>query len=201
MSAPPAPARHSRTPDVTEAPDTPPASPASPTDAAVAAFETVYRANVEAITAYFARRCAEAQSVADLTSETFVQAIGSLHTFDPRRGTPRVWLFGIARRVYARHCQQTSDGRQAVVALAGRRQLGDDQLEELAARIDDQREGRELLAAARRLSQLERGALELVDLAGLAPREAAGVLGISAGALRVRLTRARKRLRTEREPS
>ncbi len=189
MSAPPAPARR---PDAPAAP--------SPGDA-VAAFETVYRANVAAITAYFARRCAEPQSVADLTSETFVQAVGSLPTFDPRRGTPRAWLFGIARRVYAHHCEQASNGRRVVVALAGRRPLADDELEELAARIDDQRAGRQLLAAAQRLSAVERGALELVDLAGLAPREAAAALGVSPGALRVRLTRARKRLRTEREPS
>lgn len=189
MSAPPAPARR------------PGAPAAAPPDEAVAAFESVYRANVTAITGYFARRCADPQSVADLTSETFVSAIGSLRTFDPRRGTARAWLFGIARRVYARYCQQTADGRQAVLALAGRRPLGDDGLEELAARIDDQRAGRELMAAAERLSAVERGALELVDLAGLTPREAATVLGVSSGALRVRLTRARKRLRTEKEPA
>jgi DNA-directed RNA polymerase specialized sigma24 family protein len=42
---------------------------------------------------------------------------------------------------------------------------------------------------------------ELVDLAGLTPREAAAALGISSGALRVRLARARQRLRHEKEPS
>jgi len=189
MSASPAPARQ---------PDAPAASPA---DDAVAAFETVYRANVAAITAYFARRCREPQSVADLTSETFVQAIGSLRTFDPQRGTARTWLFGIARRVYARHRQQTAIGREAVIALSGRRALGGNELEELAARIDAERTAARLLARAQRLSPLERGALELVDLAGLTPRDAAAALGISPGALRVRLARARKRLRHEKEPS
>ena len=189
MSAPPAPARH------------PHALVTSPAPEAVAAFETVYRANVAAITGYFARRCAEPQSVADLTSETFVQAIGSLRSFDPRRGSARGWLFGIARHVYARHCEQTADGRDAVVALAGHRALGDDELEELASRIDAQRAAGRLLARADRLSPVERGAFELVDLAGLTPREAAAALGISSGALRVRLARARKRLRHEKEPS
>jgi RNA polymerase sigma factor (sigma-70 family) len=197
MSASPAPARR---PDAPTAPPTAPPAGAPP-DEAVAAFEAVYRANVAAITGYFARRYAEPQSVADLTSETFVQAIGSLRTFDPRRGSARAWLFGIARHVYAHHCEQTVNGRHAVVALAGRRPLGDDELDQLAARIDDQRAGRELLAAAQRLSAVERGAIELVDLAGLAPREAASALGVSPGALRVRLARARKRLRTGKEPS
>jgi RNA polymerase sigma-70 factor (ECF subfamily) len=110
-------------------------------------------------------------------------------------------LFGIARHVYARHCEQTADGRDAVVALAGHRALGDDELEELASRIDAQRAAGRLLARADRLSPVERGAFELVDLAGLTPREAAAALGISSGALRVRLARARKRLRHEKEPS
>jgi RNA polymerase sigma-70 factor (ECF subfamily) len=50
-----------------------------------------------------------------------------------------------------------------------------------------------------RLPELERVALELVELAGLAPREAAGALEISPAALRVRLFRARTRLRKEEE--
>jgi RNA polymerase sigma-70 factor (ECF subfamily) len=167
----------------------------APAAGAVAEFEAVYRANVADITAFFARRCEEPQSVADLTSETFVQAIASLRRFDPRRGSARMWLFGIARRIYAQHCKQTANGRDAVVLLAGHRQLGGDELDELAAKIDAQRAGRDLLARLARLPELERAALELVDLAGLAPREAARVLHISPGALRMRLFRARNRLR------
>ena len=52
-------------------------------------FEALYRANVAAVTAYFARRSADPQTVADLTADTFVQAITSFVTFDPRKGTPR----------------------------------------------------------------------------------------------------------------
>jgi RNA polymerase sigma-70 factor (ECF subfamily) len=166
---------------------------------AVAQFEELYRENVAGITAYFARRCGEPQAVADLTSETFVQAIASLQTFDPRRGSARAWLFGIARRVYARHCEETVSARRAFAEVAGRRQLDDDMTEELAAKIDAEHRGRELLAAMRRLPALERAALEFVDIAGLTPREAAQALQISPGALRVRLFRARTRLRASKE--
>jgi RNA polymerase sigma-70 factor (ECF subfamily) len=89
----------------------------------------------------------------------------------------------------------------ALAALAGHRELEDDEAEDLATRIDDQRAGRALLARMQSLPELERAALELVDLDGLAPREAAAALGISRGALRVRLFRARTRLRTTQEPS
>jgi RNA polymerase sigma factor (sigma-70 family) len=168
---------------------------------AAAEFEAVYRANVGAIAAFFARRCSEPQLIADLTSETFTQAIASLSSFDPRRGSPRSWLFGIARHVYARQCQQRANGHHALAALAGHRDLEPDEIEELAARIDDQRAGRELLGRLGSLPDLERAALELVDVDGLAPREAARALDVSPAALRVRLFRARTRLRKTQEPS
>lgn len=75
-------------------------------------FERLYRANVEAVTAYFARRSADPHVVADLTADTFVTAITSFGSFDPGKGTARAWVCGIARHVYAAHCeaygQQTS---------------------------------------------------------------------------------------------
>jgi len=169
-------------------------------DHSVGEFEAVYRANIGGITAFFARRVLEPQSVADLTSETFVQAIASLSTFDPSRGSARGWLFGIARHVYARHCDQLATGRAAAAELAARRGLDDDEVDQLAARIDDQRGGRELLGRLMNLPELERTAVELVDLAGLTPREAARALEISPTALRVRLFRARTRLRKQGDP-
>lgn len=110
----------------------------------------------------------------------------------------RGWLFGIVRRVWAQHCERAARGREAITGLAAHRQLGDDEIEDIAIRIDAQRTARELLAGCEGLSDLERAAVELVDLTGLEPREAASVLGISAGALRVRLFRARKRLGKQR---
>jgi RNA polymerase sigma factor (sigma-70 family) len=178
----------------------PAASPAR-SDPAVAGFEVIYRANVAGVTGFFARRCGDPQLVADLTSETFVQAIGSLRSFDPGRGSARAWLFGIARHVHARHCQRAATDRVTATELAGHRELEPDEIEELAARIDDQRAGRELLARLGSLPELERAALELVDLDGLSPRDAAAALNVSRGALRVRLFRARTRLRSTEESS
>jgi len=133
-------------------------------------FEQVYRANVAAVTAYFARRCAEPQTVADLTSETFTRAVGSFRSFDVGKGTPRSWLFGIATRIYADHCEQAAVGRDAVARLAGHRAL-----------------------------EVERTAVELVDLTGLTSKEAAAALGVTRGVLHARLFRARARLRRGHE--
>jgi RNA polymerase sigma factor (sigma-70 family) len=164
-----------------------------------AAFEQIYDGNVEVVMAYFARRCSEPQVVADLTSETFVRAISGFGGFDPHRGSPRAWLFGIAGNVFAQHCADSANGRAVVARLAGRRTLQDDETEELAARIDAERTGRTLIERCASLPDLERAAIDLVDLAGLTPKEAAAALGVSRVVLRKRLSRARARLRKEHD--
>ena len=103
------------------------------------------------MTAYFARRCGDPQTVADLTSETIVRAAGAFGSFDPGRGTARAWLFGIAAHVYAQYCAQAANGRHAAVRLAGLGELPVDEIDELADKIDAERPAgadRALLAAA-----------------------------------------------------
>ena len=95
-------------------------------------FEQVYRANVGAVTAYFARHCADPQTVADLTSETIVRAAGAFGGFDPGRGSARAWLFGIAGHVSARYCAQASNGRDATARLAGLAVLPVDEIDAAA---------------------------------------------------------------------
>jgi RNA polymerase sigma-70 factor (ECF subfamily) len=160
-------------------------------------FEALYRANVRPVTAFFARRCRDPQQVADLTSQTFVEAIKSANTFQGR-GTPTAWLIAIARRVYAHHVTEQAMRADLIDQLGGQLVLAHDEVEDLAARIDAQRDGRELLERAGRLSDLDREVIELVDLMGLTPKDAARVLDVSPNVLRVRLFRAHQRLRKER---
>jgi RNA polymerase sigma factor (sigma-70 family) len=177
-------------------PPKPPGAGQEPAGAdAAAEFERLYRAQVNAVTAYFARRSADPQTVADLTADTFVRAISSFGSYDPDRGSGRAWLFGIARRIYAGHCEASSRQHERVARLAGRRELEPDQVGELLDRIDAERVGRGLVTELAALPAPDRALVELVDLAGFAPREAAAALGLSAGAARMRLMRARARLR------
>lgn len=164
--------------------------------ASASRFESLYRENVTAVGGYFARRTTDPQTVADLTSETFIRAARSLDTYEGR-GSLRSWLIAIARAVYAQHQAQLADGRAAVERLTSQLELADDDLDDLIDRIDAQRAGRELLKRAADLPELERSAVELVDVMGMAPRNAARALGISPGAMRVRLFRAHARLRKE----
>ena len=162
-------------------------------------FEQVYLRNVEVLMRYFARRCRDPQTVADLSSETFVRAMEGFAGFDPRRGSERAWLFGIAARVFARHCEQAAGGRDAIARLGGHRPLDSGEIEELAGRIDDGREGAALMRRYARLPVDERTAIELVDLEELTPKEAALALGVSRVAFRKRLSRARSRLKKEHQ--
>jgi RNA polymerase sigma-70 factor (ECF subfamily) len=174
-----------------------PRSGVRPPDSPLEEFEQVYRRNVDVLMGYFARRCRDPQTVADLTSETFVRAVGGFAGFDPWRGSDRAWLFGIAARVFARYCELSASGRDAVARLGGHRALDEDEIEELAERIDAERQGAALLARCEQLPAVERAAIELVDLDELTPKEAALALGVSRVAFRKRLSRARSRLRKE----
>jgi RNA polymerase sigma factor (sigma-70 family) len=157
-------------------------------------FEQAYLRNVDDLVGYFARRCRDPQTVADLTSETFVRAADGFEKFDPERGSDRAWLFGIATRVFANHCEQWAGRRDAVERLCARRPLERDEIEELADRIDAEREGAVLMRCWEHLPGVERAAIELVDLEGFTPKEAALALGVSRVAFRKRLSRARARL-------
>ena len=84
--------------------------------------------------------------------------------------------------------------------LAGRRELAPDEVGELIDRIDAERPGRALVTGVTTLPAADRPVIELVDLAGLQPKEAAKVLGLTPGTLRMRLMRARARLRNAASP-
>jgi DNA-directed RNA polymerase specialized sigma24 family protein len=95
-------------------------------------FATVYRENFGRLAAFFARRCRDPQQVADLTSQTFVEAISSAHTYRGR-GTPAAWLIAIARRVYAQHLASETAGVGVIDQLGGQLILADDEVEEPVA--------------------------------------------------------------------
>ena len=163
----------------------------------VGSFESLYRLEVAGVMAFFVRRERDPQTVFDLTADTFAEAMRSFGSCPPAQGSERPWLFTIARRVYAKHCERVAHRLDAARRDHARRVLDEDETEEIAERIDAERAGRELLTNLEGLSVRDREAVELVDLADLSPREAAVVLGVSPGALRVRLLRARSRLRKE----
>jgi RNA polymerase sigma-70 factor (ECF subfamily) len=125
----------------------------------------------------------------DLTQETFVRALTSVHRFTARSHA-RTWLLAIARRVAADHFR----------AAATRPRIAADQDWQAAAEergtphlpgIDDTVS---INLAVRTLSADRRDAFVLTQVLGLGYAEAAEVCGCPVGTIRSRVARARRDL-------
>jgi RNA polymerase sigma factor (sigma-70 family) len=159
------------------------------------ALPEFYRRHVAKVVGMGTRRFSCAEDVADFTADVFVEVLTSASTFDPRRGRAVPWLYGIAGHVAARMHRQRAREQEVTVRLAGRELLGEDDTTRVEQRIDAAHELRRVYEALQRLDPDERHLLELVAVDGLSPVEAAAALGVGRVALRVRLSRARRRLR------
>jgi RNA polymerase sigma-70 factor (ECF subfamily) len=146
-----------------------------------AGFEALWESHHRRVHAYALRRTDPA-SAQDAVSETFLVAWRRRAEMPPE---PLPWLLGVARLVLAN--QARSQRRQ--IALA------DVLFATAQAQRDDRDIDTSLFAALAGLGERDREALLLVGWDGLTSAEAAVALGCSATAFRVRLLRARRRLR------
>jgi RNA polymerase sigma-70 factor, ECF subfamily len=162
-------------------------------------FEAFYCEHVEALQRFVARRVADRERAADLTAEIFLAAIDSAHRFRPRRGTPRAWLYGIARVLVANDRRRSGRERAREERFRGSALLDEEDAARMEERIDAAAQARRLYAAMDRLPEAERAVLELVALDELTVAEAAAAAGVRPVTARVRLHRARRRLSAELE--
>ncbi len=164
----------------------------SPTDDEQAArdrLEALFRRHHAAVARY-ARRRAAAELVDDVVAETFLVAWRRLEDV-PADELP--WLLGVARRTLATQRRATSRRTALVQKLAADHPAGGDGPgagSELDVAVAD---------ALARLRPADREAITLVAWDGLTPAQAAVALGQPRVAFRVRLHRAKARLRTELE--
>jgi RNA polymerase sigma-70 factor (ECF subfamily) len=161
------------------------------------AFEAFYRAHVEEVQRFVARRVDDPYLAADLTAEVFVAGIDAAAGYRRELGTPTAWLFGVARIVVASEHRRAARERRANARVEGRRLLDEDDVERMQERIDAAVHSRALFAAVAQLPEGERAVLELVALDELSVTEAAAVLGVRPVTARVRLHRARGALRRQ----
>jgi RNA polymerase sigma-70 factor (ECF subfamily) len=161
-----------------------------------AAFTEFYRAHVDEVTRFVARRVADPQLAADLTAEVFLAVIEAAAAYRGSFGGPRTWLYGIARNVIAAEFRRSGREHRAESLVAGRRLLDADDIDRLVEKIDALRQVRELHEELQALPEGEQAVLELVAVDGLTVAEAAAALNIRQVAARVRLHRARRALRS-----
>src|SRR5436305_8676833 len=101
-----------------------------------ATLEDFYRAHVEAVEHFVARRVDDPYLAADLTADVFLAAIDAAASYRPERGVPVAWLFGVARNVVAAEQRRAALERRANARIEGRRLLGDNDVERMQQRID-----------------------------------------------------------------
>lgn len=160
-------------------------------------FEAFYREHVDRVQRFVARRIGDSERAADLTAEIFLAAIDSAPRYRARQGTPKAWLLGIARVVVADDGRRRARRRLGEERLRGSTLLDEDDAARWDARIDAAARSRGLYAAMARLPEGERAVLELVALDELSLVEAAAAAGVRPVAARVRMHRARRKLRAE----
>lgn len=148
-----------------------------------ARFEALYADTMPRVMGYALRRT-DAEEARDVVSETFTVAWRRFD--DVPEGDPALpWLLTTARKVLANHRRAAESRMRA--SLVGPRAGTLDHPEDIVGTAS-------LVQAFNALEERDREALALVAWDGLAPREAAMVVGCSAATFSVRLHRARKRL-------
>lgn len=158
-------------------------------------FASLYRDHVDSVTRFAASRLATPGDVADVVAATFLVALERSSSYDPDRGEPGPWLLGICARLMANQRRRAVREQLASARLDARALLSPDDVDTLVARIDGSAEASRLRAAIETLPEPYREALALAGEASLSPAAAATASGMSPGAYRVRLSRARRALR------
>jgi RNA polymerase sigma factor (sigma-70 family) len=162
-------------------------------------FEAFYRQHFGAIQGFIARRVGDRERAADLTAEVFLAAIGAAHRYRPGRGAPKAWLYGIARTVVAADRRRAGREQAGAQRLRASTLLDEDDAAQIESRIEAGARLRHLYEAMDRLTEPERAVLELVAIDELSLAEAAAAVGVRPVTARVRLHRARRKLRAELE--
>jgi RNA polymerase sigma-70 factor, ECF subfamily len=157
-------------------------------------FEAAYRELYEPICGYTLRRIREPEDAAEAIAETFATL---WRRFDacPQGDELRPWLFGVARRVIAN--QRRGQSRRS--ALGQRLVANVDRTAFDTVGPPDDTSA--LARAFATLNESDRELLSLVAWEGLSRDELAVALGTSRAVVRLRLHRARKRLRDALPPT
>jgi RNA polymerase sigma factor (sigma-70 family) len=152
-------------------------------------FDRLYRSSRDDVYAYVGSLLRDEAAAEEVTAAAFERAYRKRHRFDPERGEPRAWLFGIARNAALDELRRR--GRQAELTAEPA------DLESFGGEEGAVQSERRLAvsAALERLDPRERELIALKFFAGLENREIAQVLGTSESNAGTKLHRAMTKLR------
>lgn len=151
-------------------------------------FDALYRESRDDVFAYAATLLRDSAAAEDVTAAAFERAYRKRSRFDARRGSPRAWLFGIARNAGLDELRRRK--RAATTDMPGPlAEPSPDEAAELAAQRDAVR------VALSKLQARDREVISLKYHADLTNAEIAEVLGVSATNAGTLLNRAMNKLR------
>ncbi len=162
-------------------------------------FADVFREYQRPIYNYLLRMTQNPAEADDLTQETFIRVHRGLPTF---RGEASLstWIYRIATNVSLDHFRRRATREASALISLEEVELNRGWIADESASPPEQLAAQSEMSACvqrfvHRLSPNYRAALVLHDLQGLKDREIADVLGVSLGTVKIRLHRARKKLR------
>ncbi len=156
---------------------------------AEAAFEALYRSSRDDVFAYVCGLLRDRSAAEDVTAQAFERAYRRRATFNPKRGTHRAWLFGIARNAALDELRRRSRQTELVVEPEDASAITGDESAEAAMRRTVIR------TAMEQLSARERELVALKFFAGLQNTEIARVIGTSESNAGTRIHRVLEKLR------
>ncbi len=163
------------------------------------AFGVFYANNVRPLLAFFWSRTLDRDVASDLTAETFAAALAGVSRYDPAKGTPRQWLYGIAnnllKRLWRTRRVSSTARRKLQIQTPPTAMAGWDEIEAADARLDADR----LSGALGRVPPKSREAVRLRIVEQLEYGEIAHRIGCKPGAARGLVFRGLRRLRDEFE--
>jgi RNA polymerase sigma factor (sigma-70 family) len=137
------------------------------------AFERLYRSSRDDVFAYAAGLLRDRSAAEEVTAVAFERAYRRRRRFDPQRGNPRAWLFGIVRNAALDELRRRKRQAQLRAEPGEVHATPQESFAELSARRAS------VIAALAGLEPAERELVALRFFAGLSHAEIAAVLGIS----------------------
>jgi RNA polymerase sigma factor (sigma-70 family) len=156
-------------------------------------FGVLFDRYADAVRAYCAHRTGSFDTADDLVSVVFLEAWRRRRDIELVGDVALPWLYGIAR-LTMRHRWRSSVRHRRALARLPRATDVSDHAEEVARRVDDERQLASLRLAFGKLRPADQDVLALCVGQGLDYAAAAIALGVPIGTVRSRLSRARARL-------
>jgi RNA polymerase sigma factor (sigma-70 family) len=152
-------------------------------------LEALYRSARDDVFAYVATLLRDVVAAEDVTAAAFERAVRKRRSYDAKRGTPRAWLFGIARHAALDELRRRKRSAHLVTEPPDERAPAPDDEAERALRRAVVKDALATLPAR------EREVIALKFQAGLDNAELAAVLGVSTSNAGTLLHRAMTKLR------